>query len=482
MQNKPDFTKDPLINPHAVLGVSQDATDDEIKKAYRQLALKYHPDKNPAGREDFHKLGAAYEKLTVKYKKAQKQDVNGEIKNLRNLRIPELDAFLDLCKEKGLDWQVHYDELVGLFNLLASEASKAKTEISLATLNFAVLTISGKTFFKLLAEEYEELIDTLSPSYSNITSSFKSYYYNSSILKNLKARKDNITNRENSPKITLKELLDFCVEELQFRKSLAECKDRFECDLYYIYSSNFEVFDFFEIEFKNYKKGEVLVINKALGIKENSLKRLGIAVLSSAAVIAFTSICSSQTLNLRTSTLHFLAAQAATYLYINCFGNASNIMVYSLLVLTTHSLRFVNLASSYFNFGYDENITLSIAPTFLLLCSRFYFMTPLDMDGKLSFSFCTNTAFRALDYLGESTGLKLCSMGLAIISSTYSPMVRAYYEEGRLFKEVLPTLKTIAYSTCVIGAAVYCAGLKFDSSCARQMLELLTKAVTARAA
>lgn len=57
-----------------ILGVSRDITQDELKKVYRKLALKYHPDKNkedPAAESTFKKISEAYAILSDEEKRSQ---------------------------------------------------------------------------------------------------------------------------------------------------------------------------------------------------------------------------------------------------------------------------------------------------------------------------------------------------------------------------------------------------------------------------
>ena len=65
---------------YAILGVNKNASADDIKKAFRKLAVKYHPDRNPNDKqaeERFKEISEAYEVLSDA-EKSQKYDQFGQ--------------------------------------------------------------------------------------------------------------------------------------------------------------------------------------------------------------------------------------------------------------------------------------------------------------------------------------------------------------------------------------------------------------------
>ena len=86
MSSKKDF--------YEILGVKKDATKDEIRKAYKKLALKWHPDKNPENKkeaeEKFKEIAEAYSVLSDPDKRKE-YDNRDSIPNFENFKFTNDD-------------------------------------------------------------------------------------------------------------------------------------------------------------------------------------------------------------------------------------------------------------------------------------------------------------------------------------------------------------------------------------------------------
>src|SRR2546428_5471847 len=77
---------------YEILGVSRSATEDDVKKAYRKLALRYHPDRNPEDRheaeERFKEISEAYQVLSDPERRGPYSPLGGAPFEQRTTRGP----------------------------------------------------------------------------------------------------------------------------------------------------------------------------------------------------------------------------------------------------------------------------------------------------------------------------------------------------------------------------------------------------------
>ena len=83
--------------PYAVLNIPRDASEDEIKKAYRRLAIQHHPDKNQGSVEStqmFQKISASYAILSDPEKR-ERYDRTGSL-NEEDMEEPDMDDLMEM--------------------------------------------------------------------------------------------------------------------------------------------------------------------------------------------------------------------------------------------------------------------------------------------------------------------------------------------------------------------------------------------------
>lgn len=105
---------------YEILGISRSATNAEIQKAYRQLALRWHPDRNPApeAAERFRNATMAYRVLSDKQRRDQ-YDKFGYVG--------------PIAMSSGFSWDVFNDfrEIFGEFAYISSSVPKTPSKSSL---------------------------------------------------------------------------------------------------------------------------------------------------------------------------------------------------------------------------------------------------------------------------------------------------------------------------------------------------------------
>jgi molecular chaperone DnaJ len=137
-----------------ILGVQRDVSDEDLKKAYRKLALRYHPDRNPGDKtaeEKIREINAAYEVVgdPEKRRTYDRLRFGDEVR----AETPDPDVILQQMEEKLFD-----EGRKELFALLIKDTKRIKAE--LAVVRERTVAAQGYDTFKgsIVAERASEML------------------------------------------------------------------------------------------------------------------------------------------------------------------------------------------------------------------------------------------------------------------------------------------------------------------------------------
>jgi len=132
-----------MVNFRKILGVKTDANKDDIKKAYRKLAMKYHPDRNPddpTAEDKFKEAKEAYEGLNEGFETKEQRD---RVKNPggQQTRQPRAEDLSDLFK--------HFQRNFGGFG--GFENSSFKSTLNELSIPVEIMFSGGNVQFQTMS-------------------------------------------------------------------------------------------------------------------------------------------------------------------------------------------------------------------------------------------------------------------------------------------------------------------------------------------
>jgi curved DNA-binding protein CbpA len=104
---------------YRILGVSESASPDEIKKTYRNLAFRYHPDKNPGGQELMKEINEAYAVLSNPEKKREYDHLRQSFGSFARDRFRQTHTDEDIFRNSDIN-QI-FEELSRIFGFSKPE-------------------------------------------------------------------------------------------------------------------------------------------------------------------------------------------------------------------------------------------------------------------------------------------------------------------------------------------------------------------------
>ena len=141
-------------NPYTVLGLPRTASDRDIKKAYRQLSKKYHPDKasEADAASKFHEINNAYELLSDKDKRAQ-YDRYGRVDTPQQQQQQQYQQSRQQHSNPWLFMQQQYQQRFDEYRINADSVAQSLPLVhKLTTENFETLVLSHAPAQQRMAE------------------------------------------------------------------------------------------------------------------------------------------------------------------------------------------------------------------------------------------------------------------------------------------------------------------------------------------